>query len=578
MPYLSEKDKNSGQLNLLVAIYKISHNINSTIGLDQCLKAILDTTTDLLEVEMASIMLINRAKNELSIRYACGLSEKIIKEARSILGQKDPKEVAAWVAQRGEPLLIEDIEKDGRFLKRGGDKYSTNSLLSVPLKVKDEVIGVINVNNKKLGGVFTQQDLDILMTLANEVAIAIQNNRLYEELLSANERLKELDQLKSDFVASVSHELNTPLATSKYLLSIVEKGIAGNVTPKQKEYLGLIQNNIDRLTRLIDNLLNLSRIESGRFELRREQLDIAGLIKEAIEPFKASAQAKTVSLKAAIASRLPKVYIDKDRAMQVLTNLLDNAIKFTPEGGRIVISAEIFKPQPSFLNAGLDFVQVCVSDSGAGISPEDIDKLFVKFQRVSNKLQGEKIKGTGLGLAITKEIVDAHSGKIWIESELGAGSKFFFTMPVYNEEYFFKEYFIKQISKASDAKTNVSLLAFDLAGIMGLKERLSHEQLISVLDEICKLAKNNIRRPVDLVTEFKNEGRILVIAEVDRAGSAVLIDRVVKDVKLHKIKDKSGRQVNVAVRAVSLTFPEDGVTAEELIDKLYTALEKNNGK
>ena len=559
---LREQEKSQEQR--LLAIYNISRDINSTIGLDQCLRAILDTTTDLLNVEMASIMLIDRQKNELSIKYAKGLNDKIIKEARSILDQKDPREVAAWVAQRGEPLLIEDIEKDGRFLKRNGKKYSNNSLLSVPLKVKGQVIGVLNVNNRKDRAVFTKHDMNVLVTLANEVSIAIQNNRLYDELAVANERLKDLDQSKSDFVANVSHELNTPLATSKYLLSIIEKGIAGTVTVKQKEYLALIQNNIDRLTRLIDNLLNLSRIESGKFELRKEKIDLSFLLKEVIESLKAATESKKISLKSAVASPLPGLYADKDRVMQVLVNLIDNAVKFTKEGGRVVVSAEYES----------DFLRVCISDTGAGIAPEDVEKLFVKFHRIPQKLTGQKIKGTGLGLAITKEIIEAHNGKIWIESEPGIGSKFFFTLPVYDDKRYLIEYFEKEVQKASETKTNASILAFDLAGIFGLKEKLSAVQMEIVLAQICKIAKNNIRRPTDLVMEFKEESRILVIAEVDKSGAAVLLDRVAKDVKLHKIKDKKLGQINVAVRAVALTFPDDGSAAQELVDKIYAVLEK----
>ena len=553
MPIANTQEKNTEKLNLLVAIHKVSYDINSTIGLDQCLRAILDTTTDLLNVEMASVMLIDRNRNELSIKYAKGLNEKIIKEAKAILGQKDPKEVATWVAQRGEPLLIEDIEKDGRFMKRNGKKYANNSLLSVPLKVKNEVIGVLNVNNRKDKGVFTQTDLDILMTLANEVSIAIHNNRLYEELTAANERLKELDQLKSDFVANVSHELNTPLATSKYLVSVIEKGIAGNVTPKQKEYLSLIQNNIDRLTRLIDNLLNLSRIESGRFELKREPLDFSDLVKEVMQSFKVQASSKSIALKTALESGLPKIYADKDRIVQVLVNLADNAMKFTNEGGRITISAELVKKGAFAEYPELDFVQVCVADTGLGIAQDDVNKLFVKFNRISQKLDGIKVKGTGLGLAITKEITEAHCGRIWIESEPGVGSKFFFTLPVYNEEFFFKEYLDKAIRKASDVKGTVSLLAFNVTG----------NQASFVIDEIYKIAKNNIRRPTDLVMEIKAKDRILVAAEANKAGAAVLVGRVMKDIKLH---------INAIVRTVALTFPDDGATAEELIGKLNSAM------
>jgi len=554
--------------NFLTSIYNVSRGINSAIGLENCLKMVLDAAVGLLNVDMASVMLVDKSRNELSIRYAKGLNEKIIKEARSVLGSNNPNEVAAWVVQNGEPLLIEDIETDGRFLKRNGKKYSTNSLLSVPLKVRGEVIGVLNVNNKKDKKVFTRDDLGILTTLANEVAIAVYNNKLHDELVSANERLRELDQLKSDFVANVSHELNTPLATSKYLLSVLEKGIPGPVNAKQKEYLVLIQSNIDRLTRLIDNLLNLSRIESGRFELKREPKALEDIVKEAVVTFRAQAASKFINLKISLPKGLPDVYIDHDRIAQVFVNLIANAMKFTPDKGRIIVSAQLLKKNRLADNAVLDFVEVSVEDTGPGISAEDIDKLFVKFQRIPQKLDAAKVKGTGLGLAITKEIVEAHSGRIWIESEQGSGAKFFFTLPVYDEEFFFVEYLDKQIVKASDTKGNVCLLAFDLASIMGFKQRFTPAQFEAVVEQLYKTAKENIRRPTDLVVRQKSKNRILIAADADKAGAAVLIERIVKDLSKKKIKDKDDRQISVAIRAVPLFFPNDGSIAVDLLKKL----------
>lgn len=573
MPSINEQEKNIQQLNQLVIIRQISREINSTVGLDQCLKLILDKTADLLGVEMASLMLIDKNRNELTIKYARGLNEKIVKEARAILDQKDPMEVAVWVVQRGEPLLIQDIERDGRFVKRDGKKYTTNSLLSVPLKARDEIIGVLNVNNKKDRGIFTQEDLDILMTLANEVSIAIQNNRLYEELMIANEQLKQLDQLKSDFIANVSHELSTPLATSKYLISVIEKGATGGITAKQKEYLILVHNNIDRLTRLIENLLDISRIEAGRFELKREPLDLTGIIKEAVYSFKIQARSKSIALKTALSNGLPNAYGDRDKIIQVMVNLMDNAIKFNREGGKVTISARIHEKSPFLSDPGLEFVEVCVADTGLGIANEDINKLFTKFHRVPQKQEGPKIKGTGLGLAITKEIIERHRGKIWVESGPGMGSRFFFTLPAYNERFFFREYLSQQIQKASDSKTSVSLLAFGLGGTKGLRQETPKGQIDFVMDEMYKITKKSVFRPSDIVRKSAGENKILIIAEADKAGAAVLKDRIAMGIKLRKIKDGKGRRINFTIKAAALTFPDDGTTAEELLDKLSAALE-----
>ncbi len=577
MPTLAQKDKDLVPEDWFMAIHKIARDINSTIGLDECLKEILDKTTKLLGVEMASVMLIDRQKNELSIRYAKGLSEKIIEQAKSILSQAEPKEVAVWVAKHGEPLLIEDIEKDGRFLKRNGKKYSNNSLLSVPLAVRGQTIGVLNVNNKKDKEIFTQNDLKMLAVLSDEVSIAIYNNRLYEELRVANGRLRELDQLKSDFVSNVSHELNTPLATSRYLLSVILKGLAGELKPKQSEYLIIIQNNIDRLTRLIDNLLDLSRIESGRFELKREPLQLEHLIKEVVQVFSLQAQAKSVTLKYVLAGGLPKVYADKDEISQVLINLLDNAMKFTPQGGQIIIYLRrseceaVFDSYP--LSAGSpdaknDFLQVCVVDTGCGISKDDTDKIFVKFQRILQGPDSAKVKGTGLGLAITKEIVKRHNGDIFVESAPGEGSKFYFNLPVYDEESSFTEHLNQQIQAASSSKGNVTLLAFEIAHLDKLKRELSDEQLNSVLDDFYSISKKNIRRPTDLVRQDRDRARMIIIADANSSGAAILKERFLKDLAGFKLHIQAGREMKFDIKTGFVTFPDDGITSSELINRL----------
>ena len=239
-----------------------------------------------------------------------------------------------------------------------------------------------------------------------------------KELKNANEKLEKLDELKSDFLSSVSHELRTPLASMKAATDNLLDEIAGPLNPTQKECFVIIKNNIDRLSRLINDLLDMAKIEAGKVELKQRRSDLRQLIYEIASFISSEAKANSVELEIMVDNNLPNVYIDSDKATQVLTNLLNNAVKFTEPGGRVAILAKTVGK----------FVQVDVSDTGIGISAEDMPKLFEKFQQVA---YARKSGGTGLGLSISKGIVELHGGKIWAESQRGKGSKFSFTMPIF---------------------------------------------------------------------------------------------------------------------------------------------------
>ena len=208
----------------LTAAYHIGREVSSVFDLERCLTILADRIADLMSVEIVSLMLIGKDEDELTINLAKGLDKKIITAGKKV---RVGESIAGWVAKTGEPLLIEDIAKDPRFpkFKKKPNKYYTNSSLTVPLKIQDKVIGVINVNNKTSRDIFREKDLDILKTIADLAATAIENVRLQEEA-------KELDKLRSDFIADVSHELRTPLATINESVGLVLDGIAGEVNEK----------------------------------------------------------------------------------------------------------------------------------------------------------------------------------------------------------------------------------------------------------------------------------------------------------------------------------------------------------
>ncbi len=244
-------------------------------------------------------------------------------------------------------------------------------------------------------------------------------------LEKANRELKKLDQLKSDFIASVSHEIRTPLNAVKESIALIRDGVATPQEEKGKRILEIGARNIDRLTGMINDLLDFSKIEAGKMRLHLASCNIQTLIDEVAIAFGGAAQAKKVKLIFNPQENFPNVYADAERVIQVITNLVNNALKFTPENGRITVTCEKMD----------SMVKVAVEDTGAGIPKEDHMRIFERFEQSDNSNLKKGTRGTGLGLAICQELIKLHHGKIWVESEMGKGSRFIFTLPMTEEIY-----------------------------------------------------------------------------------------------------------------------------------------------
>jgi len=401
-----------GELRKKIIHLSLAYKINQEIGpvneLEKLVKLLMERIISILRVEMGSLMLVDKMQKQLSIKAAKGLKEEIIKETKIKFGEG----ISGWVAKEAKPLLIKDLSKDGRFKKRGG-KYSTDSLLTVPLVVAGELIGVLNVNNKTTKDVFDKDDMDMLLTIANHAALLIKNSQKYG-------KLEKLSRVKSDFVSVVSHELRTPLATIKESLAILLEKIPGQINKKQEKVLTLAKRNIDRLNRLVTNLLDLSKLEAGKMQMQRKFVNVTLLMKEVVSTFEPKARQKSLSLNVRFADDIKGIWADSDKIAQVFNNLLSNAVKYTQKGGKIDI---ILKKKNNKRN-----IEIIVKDTGRGIKKENINRVFDKFSRISFK--DGNIISTGLGLAITKEIVESHRGNISAESKLGKGSKFVVSLPM----------------------------------------------------------------------------------------------------------------------------------------------------
>ena len=243
---------------------------------------------------------------------------------------------------------------------------------------------------------------------------------LARDLNKMSGQLKEIDQMKSDFLASVTHELKSPLTSLIMYIDLFLTGATGKLNEKAKKFLRIMERNSNRLSRFIDDLLDMAKIERGKMEVRKESLGIFPIVSETVELMKPQADEKNIEIAMNIPNNLPLVLIDGDRTRQVITNLLSNSIKFTPEKGKISIKIRDDKK----------YLEVSLSDTGIGIPAEQISKIFDKFEQVREIRERVKgPRGTGLGLAIVKSLVEAQGGKIWVESEVDKGSTFYFTLP-----------------------------------------------------------------------------------------------------------------------------------------------------
>lgn len=307
-----------------------------------------------------------------------------------------------YVIKTGKPI-IDKIERATR--PDGQDNYVSTT--KIPRYDKSgKIIGLIGITRD--------------ITQRKQIEILREEKKAIEKKL---EKLQELGRLKSEFVAVVSHELRTPLAIVREAVSLISDEVVGNVNEGQKKLLNNAVINVGRLQRMIDDLLDVSRIERGAYKLFKTAVDIIDLIKETSQFYLKQAQVKGIELEYLFSEDKIFILIDKEKINQVLTNIINNAIKFTESGGRITVQAEAD-------DAG---IRVEVSDTGIGIAKQDLPKLFNKFVQVSDS-ENIKVKGLGLGLSIAKEIIERHGGDMGVVSILGVGSKFYFTLPKIPED------------------------------------------------------------------------------------------------------------------------------------------------
>jgi signal transduction histidine kinase len=398
------------RLRALIPLYELSKAFMGVTNLQELLLEIVDVSCRETGADRASLMLFNEDTQALTIQAAIGLPEEVIRTTRIGLGEG----IAGLVAKRREPLVLDSSAPASSELRRLMKQDQISSAVCVPLTVRKELIGVLNLS--KLGknhAPFTAGSLELASVLAGQAATAIKNARLFEETQQAYEELKILDELKSEFINVASHELRTPLAILLGYAYLLDE----QATDAAKRYTQSIIHSALRLKKLVTDLVNLRYLEAGEMELELQPLRVADLAEAVFQDLGFLAEEKGQSLTSSIPREMPDVWADEGKLHLIISNLVSNAIKFTPQGGSIEVAAGLTE----------DELTISVRDTGVGINTEEFKRLFDRFYQVGSSLRREH-PGLGLGLSIVKELVELHQGRVWVESQIGEGSTFHFTI------------------------------------------------------------------------------------------------------------------------------------------------------
>ena len=375
------------------------------------------------------------------------------------------------------------------------------------------------------------------------------------ELKRLNEELKQTDHTRTELVSIVSHELRTPLAIIKEFTSILVDGLAGPTTPEEQQYLQIIQGNVDRMIRLIDEFLDSEKIEAGQVLLNKQFVDVRPLVEQITRAMEPLTTSKRLRVDVQIPETVLGMFADPDKITQVLTNLISNAVRFTPEGGSITIAVEELANE----------VQFRVTDTGVGIDEHDLPKLFQKFQQFRTPTGSVSPKGTGLGLAISKRLVELHGGRIWAESQAGKGSTFSFTLPKYHVEEIFEECLKSGVAQAKDRQGYFSLLSMSVAEFHELKAAHDLEGIAHLFREIGRVIQDTVRRRSgDVIVRWQHGDLILVLAEVNKVGCQSIGERLKTLLERHTFTIRQ-QSLQIHVTVSSVTYPEDGVNEDAFL-------------
>jgi signal transduction histidine kinase len=398
--------KRIGQIEL---VNEIAEKLTSTLDLDLLLNSVAEAIRKNFGYSDVTVFLVDRANEEALLVAHSGEYPDFLPQGYR---QKLSQGIVGWVGSQGQRVLANDVSEDPRYMTY--EYHSTRSELAVPIMVDLEIVGVLNVEDARLQA-FDETDAIILEILCDQLGSAIRNAKLYDEVKKANTKLTQLDKMKSDFLGIVSHDFRSPLASIILAAKALLK--RGDFTDQRRlhDYLAIIVDQATKLSHLAEDTLSVTRMESGQLTYLFKVVNVERLFKDAAALVNFS---RRHTLEQSVDNSVAYIKGDQTKLRQVVQNLLSNAVKYSPQGGLIRLLAEDYSK---------DEIVVSVSDEGIGIPAEQMDRLFKKFSRVDTP-EAQEIKGSGLGLWICKEIIQAHGGRIWVESSTGKGSVFRFTL------------------------------------------------------------------------------------------------------------------------------------------------------
>jgi len=426
---------------------------SKTVDMETVLDALLDKATAVTMAERGSVFLCEPEKGQFRILAVKSLGKGVKKGGR-IPYLDSP---ARFVLAEKQPLLVQNIESDLRFSQANAEGYTSGSFLIMPILSgrQKELVGVLNLSQKRGENPFDQDDVHVLAIMVNEIGFALENSRLFasikehaallekqasqlqqeigerqraeEGMAVAKQKAEMANKAKTEFLGYMTHEIRTPLTAIMGLSETIADGGAGSITERQETYLNHILLNSQHLLSVINDALDLGKVEAGKMEFRPEECDLQEIIKSTLAMVREQAKECQVEIDTEADKGLDHIMADKRKIKQILSNLLSNAVKFSSPGSRVSLRAWSMESGEDMETSSKGAVAFSVQDSGTGISEEGLKKLFQPFQQVASGQEGHE--GTGLGLALCKRLVELHNGRIWAESEPGKGSTFSFTIP-----------------------------------------------------------------------------------------------------------------------------------------------------
>ncbi|RKY31478.1 MAG: hypothetical protein DRP74_04780 [Candidatus Omnitrophota bacterium] len=424
------------KISSLYALQKISRTISTTLEESQIFRSTGSVSFEELGFEKACALLWDENNKKFVFYLVIGYKENEIEAIKSYANSEN--NTLMDLIKRGKAFSSISLNPDNPLIKATNEAFKVNSFIVCPLLTEEFGNGLFFIGTQNTELTVTAGDEELITILANQIAQAIENARLFEkawksqqelerkveertrQLSRALEEVKIISDRKTNFISSVSHELRTPLTSIKGYAAILLEEKLGALPQAVKERLAKINRHSDELVHMVNDLLDIARIESGRTTMKLAEQDLNNIVSSVSDLIFIQYKNKNVDLVTDIQKDIPPILVDRSQIERVFINLLGNAIKFTPEKGQVTIKAREVEE---------DKVQIDISDTGIGLPAESSSKIFEEFYRVDNSIN-QQVKGTGLGLSLVRQIIEAHKGKIWVKSKVGEGSTFSFLLPL----------------------------------------------------------------------------------------------------------------------------------------------------